>query len=54
MGRANSEGRLWNSKRLQVQRDRSVADVETVSLRETVCRECPILRELKQIVSVPW
>jgi len=52
MGRATFETRLWISKRLQVQRDRSVAVVETVSRRENVCRECPKLRELKQIVSV--
>jgi len=47
MGRANSEGRLWISKRLQVQRDRSVAVVETVSRRENVREECPIMRVVK-------
>ena len=52
MGRAISRRGLWILKRLQAQRDRSVAVVETVSPRENVCRECPKLRELKQFVSV--
>jgi hypothetical protein len=52
MGHAISRGALWISKRLLVQRDRSVAVVETVSPRENVCRECPKLRELKHFVSI--
>jgi hypothetical protein len=52
MGDANSKGRLWISEELQVQRDTSVSVVETVSRREKVYRECPKMREMKQIVSI--
>jgi hypothetical protein len=52
MGRATLKERLRISKRPQVQRDRSVAVVETVSSGENVYEECPKMREMKQIVSV--
>src|SRR5260370_42536702 len=52
MGRATLKGRLRISKRPQVQRDRSVAVVETGSSCENAHEECPKMREMKQIVSV--
>jgi hypothetical protein len=39
------------SKRLEVQQDRIVAVMETVSGSETALILCPKVRELKQIVS---
>src|SRR5579862_5772980 len=51
MGDANVRKGSPKGKRLPVQRDRSVATVETVSRREMVYRMCQKLRELKQIVS---
>ena len=52
MGRANSMLGSSISKRLEVQQDRVVAVMETVSDRETALTLCPKVRELKQILSV--
>ena len=52
MGRANSMAGSNISKRLEVQQDRIVAVMETVSGSETALTLCPKVRELKQIVSV--
>ena len=52
MGRANSMVGSNISKRLEVQQDRIVAVMETVSGGETTPTLCPKVRELKQILSV--
>jgi len=52
MGRANSTAEFDIPKTLELQQDRIVAVMETVSRGETALTMCPKVRERKQIVSV--